>query len=114
MDVTRSLVVEIEGADSPIFESFLQDLSAQESIRALPLDTREPSAVTAFLLELTAGTVLEFAKKLIRHFKGKALVIRIKKANGKELVISCNDEDFKTEALSNVITEFLGGARDAG
>lgn len=113
MDGTRRLVVEIEGADSSTLDSFLQDLSAQSSIRALPLDTREPSAVSAFLLELTAGTVLEFAKKLIGHFKRKALVVRIKKANGKELVISCNDEDFKTETLSSVITEFLGGARDA-
>ena len=112
MDGTRGLIVEIEGADSSALDGFLQDLSAQSSIRALPLDTRDPSAVSAFLLELAAGTVLEFAKKLIGHFKGKALVVRIKKANGKELVISCNDEDFKPETLSTVIADFLG-ARDA-
>ena len=113
MDDTRSLVVAVEGANSSILDNFLQDLSTQ-SIRALPLDTREPSTVTAFLIELTSGAILEFSKKIINHFKGKALVVRIKKSNGKELVISCNDEDFKTEALSSVITEFLGGAHDAG
>jgi hypothetical protein len=112
MNATRSLVVEIEGADSSVFDNFLQDLSAQSPIRVLPLDTREPSTASAFLLELTAGTVLELAKKLIAHFKGKALVIRIKKANGKELVVSCNDESFRPGTLSSVITEFLDDTRD--
>jgi hypothetical protein len=108
----QSLVVEVDGSDPPTLDSFLEDISTQLDTRVLPLDTREPSLIVAFLVELSAGTTLEFARKIVNHFKDKAVEIRIKKGKDKELAISCSDKSFNPSALSDIIEEFLGDDRE--
>jgi hypothetical protein len=108
-----SFILEVSGAEEVDVALLGADMESDRAIKVLPLDTREPALLTAFLVELTAGSTLTLATYLIKRLSPKKTQVHIKRRDGaehgasKELVIETDDADLDKGKLAALIEDFL-------
>lgn len=108
-----SFVLEVSGAQDADIALLSTDMESDRTIRVLPLETREPALLAAFLVELTGGSVLKLATYLVKRLSHKKTQVHIKRQDdaehgaSKELIIETDDADLDKVKLAALIEDFL-------
>lgn len=107
MSEIESIVLEFDGSAPENLNEFTAEISELPGVNALPLASRDLSSAAGILLNLAISAAPLLAESIIKHFKGKALTIEIKRKGRETLKIESSRDDLNRDSLAAVIEDFL-------